>query len=192
MIASRSTPLSSEQIVAAGTRLADREGLAAVSMRRVAAELGAGAMSLYRHVEDKDALIRLMTAAAVDRAPYPHPIPSDWRTAVITAAEIDWDVYQRHPWMIPVVGNPRYYSEGRCLEWMCEALAPLTTDDDLARGFTRTIWSFVQGASLFHIDAECPPDAELSSARERDFRLGLAVVLDGMEACARPGRPLAD
>lgn len=182
MITSRATALSADQIVAAGTSLADRDGLAAVSMRRVAAELGAGAMSLYRHVEDKDALIRLMITAVMDRAPYPRPIPSDWRAAVTVAAEIDWAVYRRHPWTIPVIGNPRYYSDEHCLEWMREALLPLTSDVDLARGLTRTVWSFVQGASLFHIDTQRAPDARDDAARERDFRLGLAVLLDGIAA----------
>ena len=85
MITSRATALSADQIVAAGTSLADRDGLAAVSMRRVAAELGAGAMSLYRHVADKDALIRLMITAVMDRAPYRGRFPptgaprSPWR-----------------------------------------------------------------------------------------------------------------
>src|SRR5437764_8653718 len=46
--------LTSERIVAAGIEIADTEGLAAVSMRRVAGELGVATMSLYRHVEDKD------------------------------------------------------------------------------------------------------------------------------------------
>src|SRR6516162_2662775 len=65
--------LSLERIVAAAVRLADAEGLAAVSMSRVAAELGAAPMSLYRHVTAKDELLTLMLDAAY--GPYPAQPP---------------------------------------------------------------------------------------------------------------------
>src|ERR1700759_2075702 len=54
------TALDREQIVREAIRIADADGLEAVTMRRVAQQLGTGAMSLYRHVPDKDALVSLM------------------------------------------------------------------------------------------------------------------------------------
>src|SRR4051812_37540306 len=77
----RSAPeggLGVEGIVAAGIAVADAEGLAALSMRRVAAELGAAPMSLYRHVADKDALLMAMMDAAISELAFPEP-PEAWR-----------------------------------------------------------------------------------------------------------------
>src|SRR5271169_7023157 len=56
----RRDPISRDAIVAAAIRLLDREGLAALSMRRLADELGAGAASLYWHVGSKDGLLDLV------------------------------------------------------------------------------------------------------------------------------------
>ena len=58
------TGLTKERIVTAATAVADEEGLGALSMRRVALELGVATMSLYRHVQDKDDLLVLMIDAA--------------------------------------------------------------------------------------------------------------------------------
>lgn len=66
-------------IVAAGTVVADAEGLAALSMRRVAAELDAAPMSLYRHVRDKDELLLQMMDAAISEVALPEPRPTGGR-----------------------------------------------------------------------------------------------------------------
>src|SRR3954468_6449687 len=70
--------LGVEAIVAAGVAVADAEGIAALSMRRVAAELGAAPMSLYRHVADKDELLLQMMDAAISEVALPDP-PPGWR-----------------------------------------------------------------------------------------------------------------
>src|SRR4051794_31564525 len=64
-------PLGTAAIVAAGIAVADAEGLAALSMRRVAAELGGAPMSLYRHVRDKDELLLQMMDAAIAEVALP-------------------------------------------------------------------------------------------------------------------------
>src|SRR5215468_4033019 len=68
---------SRAEVTAAAVAIADRDGLEAVSMRRVAAELGTGAASLYRYVETRDELLDLMTDEVA--AEYSLPAPSgDW------------------------------------------------------------------------------------------------------------------
>ena len=71
--------LSLDRIVRAGIEIADRDGLEALSMRRVAAALGAGTMSLYRHVAGKDDLIDLMAEAVLEETAIQTPPPG--RTA---------------------------------------------------------------------------------------------------------------
>jgi AcrR family transcriptional regulator len=66
-------PLSVEAIVDATLELADSDGLAAVTMRAVGARLGVAAMSLYRHVPNKDTLLELMADAVFAELPHPDP-----------------------------------------------------------------------------------------------------------------------
>src|SRR3954454_12810875 len=91
-------PLGTGAIVAAGIAVADAEGLAALSMRRVAAELGGAPMSLYRHVRDKDELLLQMMDAAIAEVALPEP-PDDWRDGLEVAARALWAGFRRHPWL---------------------------------------------------------------------------------------------
>ena len=94
----RRSPLDRSRIVGAALRIADAEGLAAVTMRRVASELRTGAMSLYRHVPGKEALVSLMIDEALgEDAPSGKP-SGDWRSDLRTLASHMWDFMQRHPW----------------------------------------------------------------------------------------------
>jgi AcrR family transcriptional regulator len=89
---------SRAEIVAAAIGIADREGLDAVSMRRVAAELGAGAASLYRYVDTREELLDLMSDAT--GAEYPLPIPNgDWLAGLLAMADQMRAIMRRHPWL---------------------------------------------------------------------------------------------
>lgn len=96
--ATRRSPLDRTRIVRAALRVADAEGLAAVTMRRVATELGTGAMSLYRHVPGKEALVSLMIDEALGEDALPGQPSGDWRGDLRTLASNMWDFMQRHPW----------------------------------------------------------------------------------------------
>jgi AcrR family transcriptional regulator len=75
-------PLTRDAIVDAALALLDREGLAGLSMRRLAQELGAGAASLYWHVRDKEELLSLLLDRIVGEAQIPDPDPANWREQV--------------------------------------------------------------------------------------------------------------
>jgi AcrR family transcriptional regulator len=96
--ATRRSPLDRTRIVRAALRVADAEGLAALTMRRVATELGTGAMSLYRHVPGKEALVSLMIDEALGEDALPGQPSGDWRGDLRTLASTMWDFIQRHPW----------------------------------------------------------------------------------------------
>jgi AcrR family transcriptional regulator len=92
---------SRAEITAAAVALADREGLDAVSMRRLGAELGTGAASLYRYVGHRDDLLDLMTDAA--GAEYAFTAPSgDWLADLIALGEQSRAILRRHPWLAPL------------------------------------------------------------------------------------------
>lgn len=98
--------LDVDRIVATAIRLADADGLPALSMRRVAAELGAGAMSLYTHVPGKAELVALMYDSALGGL-YPEPPSGDWRVRLTAVAQANWDLVVRHPWVATVgTGRP--------------------------------------------------------------------------------------
>jgi AcrR family transcriptional regulator len=94
--------LSVDRIVAAGVALADRDGLDALSMRRVAQELGVGTMSLYRHVPGKAELLDLMFDRVLgETLGKPRP-QGDWRERLRAIAWESWRVYHAHPWMLQI------------------------------------------------------------------------------------------
>jgi AcrR family transcriptional regulator len=121
--------LSLGRIVEAAVRVADTEGLDAVSMGRVAAELGTAPMSLYRHVSAKEELLTLMVDAAWGPAP-DRPVPDgpvpgeDWRAGLARWAWAMRAGARRHPWVvrIPLNGLPIMPNE---VAWFENALACL-------------------------------------------------------------------
>jgi AcrR family transcriptional regulator len=98
--------LTVDRIVAAATELADAEGLAALSMRRVAERLGVGTMSLYTYVPSKAELVDVMYDAACGEVA-PAAVPGGWRVALETIARATRDLYRRHPWMLQVMAMAR-------------------------------------------------------------------------------------
>ncbi|MFF2193037.1 TetR/AcrR family transcriptional regulator [Streptomyces sp. NPDC058157] len=93
---------SRAEITAAAVELADREGLEAVSMRRVASALGTGAASLYRYVATRDDLLDLMTDSTASE--YDLPAPSgDWQADLLLIAHQARDIMRRHPWLPTLV-----------------------------------------------------------------------------------------
>ncbi|MBB5082473.1 TetR/AcrR family transcriptional regulator [Nonomuraea endophytica] len=95
--------LNLERIVRAGIELADAEGLAAVSMRRVAERLGYTTMSLYRHVPGKAELVDLMRDTALGTEPDLGP-PRGWRADTEAWARSGLEFYRRHPWLLESAG----------------------------------------------------------------------------------------
>jgi AcrR family transcriptional regulator len=76
---SRRTAITVEAIVGAAIALMDESGVAGLSMRGVAKQLGTGAASLYAHVSGKDELLELVFDALVGQVPLPEPDPARWR-----------------------------------------------------------------------------------------------------------------
>jgi AcrR family transcriptional regulator len=97
--------LSLERIVEAAVGLADAEGLGAVSMARVAGELGSSPMSLYRYLDAKDELLALMVDTALGPA-LPRPEGEDWRAGLSRWAWGYHDALRRHAWalQVPIAG----------------------------------------------------------------------------------------
>jgi len=98
-----STRLSREGIVAAAIELADRDGLAALSMRRLAQHLGVDAMSIYYHVRDKDTLLATMADAVISKIPIKQNKSDSWPTRLKDLIMAARQTMLNHPWAAKVL-----------------------------------------------------------------------------------------
>lgn len=94
--------LTADAVLRAAVELADREGLDAVSMRRLAEALDAGAMSLYHHVPGKDALLDGMVDVVFAEIDAP-ALDGDWKGALRQRAISTRAALKRHPWAVGVM-----------------------------------------------------------------------------------------
>jgi len=153
--------LTRDRIVATAMAVADVEGLGAVSMRRVATELGVAAMSLYRHVADKDTLVLQMIDAGFGEMNLPSDPPPGWRERLEFAARSLWAMFRRHPWMAQAMSVTRPQLLTSTLaggEWMLAALDGHGLD--LATIFTAhiTLFTYVRGTAA-HLEFEAEAEA---------------------------------
>jgi AcrR family transcriptional regulator len=140
--------LSREKIAAVALTLADREGFAAVSMRRVAQELKVGTMSLYYYVKTKDDLIAVMDDALLGEALLP-TVPKGWQRALTAIARRTLALFMRHPWALAaMLSAPPGLNAMRHMEQCLEALAaaPMTAAQKLT--LLATVDDFVFGYAL--------------------------------------------
>ncbi|MEV0269449.1 TetR/AcrR family transcriptional regulator [Hamadaea sp. NPDC050747] len=119
--------LSARSITALAVGLADREGLHAVTIRRLATEAGVTAMALYPHIGGRAELIELMLdhVAGATYEKVGTPNHSDWRARITAIAEANWTSCQEHPWITDIApGRPvpgpgtssKYEAELRALD----------------------------------------------------------------------------
>jgi len=127
-------PLSRKHVLGAAIAIADVEGLEAVSMRRLAADLGVGPMSLYRHVATKDELVTQMADEVFGESELPVPGPDGWRAKLELISRQQWKLCRRHLWLPRVVSFTRPTLVPNMMahtEWTLRALdglgLPMTT-----------------------------------------------------------------
>ncbi len=196
--------LSPEGIVEAAIGLADAEGLDAVSIRRVAAELDARAMSLYDHFASKRELLAAMTDEGVGEMLASRPLPNDWREAVAVSARKMYAAYARHPWMIFAAAERVGPGPNgvKLAKQMARALATLRLEHGNVWQVQGIVNDYVIGYSFRTVGTVEPEDMEAAFAasdtaefpelaalpdnlRNRSgmerFELGLQTVLDGVE-----------
>jgi AcrR family transcriptional regulator len=99
------SPLSRDRIVRAAIELADADGLEAVSLRKVAAALGAGPMRLYGYLSTKEELLDLMVDAVYGEIPAPESAGGDWRGALRSLAGGVRRTALRHEWFADLLGG---------------------------------------------------------------------------------------
>jgi AcrR family transcriptional regulator len=125
--AARRPRFTRDDIAAAAMSIADQEGLDAVSMRRIAAELGAGTMTLYHYVRTKDEVLTLVVDRLLGEVLLrpDEPMPADWRAALTLIARRTRDALMHHPWILDITDDPFFGPNG--LRHFDELLGALST-----------------------------------------------------------------
>ncbi|WP_326771059.1 TetR/AcrR family transcriptional regulator (plasmid) [Streptomyces sp. NBC_01591] len=191
----RRPSFSREEIIVAAVTLADAEGLEAVTMRRVAAQVGAGAMSLYSYAPDKETLLELMVDHVSGELTVTDPPSGDWRTDLKTIAHLQRAHMLRHPWLPAALSTRRVPGPNTLafLEHALAALQPTGLDGAAKLEVFAQLTAFVAGHVAHEIvqaAASQSPDQVAAEARYL-----AAVAADGRhpelaEALSAPGRPL--
>ncbi|MFG2146678.1 TetR/AcrR family transcriptional regulator [Streptomyces sp. NPDC048696] len=198
--------LSTDRIVTAASALVDAEGLAAVSTRRLAAELGVSGPSLYNHFRTKDEILEAVadaTSAQVDLSMFEPADPRDWRTALHDWAVAYRAVLTRHPNIVPVLahGPGRRPAGLRLADAVFGAMVAAGWPPAQATHIGALMRYFVMGSALGSfaggfVDDESAYDpadyphlgqAHLLAERQEKidegaFETGLRALLDGLSA----------
>jgi len=198
-------PLSRDRIVSTAVELLDAHGLDGLTMRRLADRLGAGVMSLYWHVDNKEDVLDLALDAVLDyRGPPQSDDPQDWRTEIVHMLE-DWRASMlRHPWSTSLL--PRRALGQNILsrlERMSKTLSRAGVADADLNAAIWSLWNYVMGATitrasfgvsdedraaaqqrLEHLSGPYPTIGRSHLLLDEDwdgaFRKGLGFLLDGL------------
>jgi DNA-binding transcriptional regulator YhcF (GntR family) len=159
--------LSRDRIVRAAMEIADAEGIAALSMRRVATDLDVATMSLYRYVHSKDELVVFMIDEAIGEEPFPDSPPKGWRARLELAARTQWKAFRRHRWLGPAMSLTRPQLAPNALtyaEWVMSALEGLGLDPSAVLHAHVMLFSYVRGlATSLEAEAEAERDTGMTS-----------------------------
>jgi AcrR family transcriptional regulator len=208
------TPLSKERVLRAAIELADAEGIEALSMRRLAKELGVEAMSLYNHVANKGEIL----AGIIDLVAGEFDLPSDeddWKIAMRRNAISSRDVLLRHRWATSIWmtqgGGPARLRNG---DWMLRTLREAGFSPELIYHAFHILESYVLGYTLQQLNfpykgeelaglaadflkqipVEDYPDLvehihqhiEPHDEETSGFEMGLDLILDGLDRASAP------
>ena len=201
-------PLSRDQILSAAVELADRDGLDAVSMRRLGRELGVEAMSLYNHLPNKDAILDGLVAHVLAEVDLPRA-GGEWEAELRRCVLSAHEALRRHPWacglvMVPAVGIGALAARIGYIEAMLRTLREAGFTPEQASYAYHALDSHTVGFTMWALGHGVPVDApiadearsmiatgnypylvEHSAVHETesdptDFEFGLDLIFDGL------------
>lgn len=160
--------LTRERMITQAIAIADAEGMAELSMRRLASALGVSTMALYRHVRGKDELTFAMIDSALGELPLPARYPAGgWRPSLELAARLEWAGFKRHPWLAPTMSITRPQmapNAMRLTEWVMGAFDGTRFPLPDRMYVQILLFTFVRGiASALEPEAEALRESGLTS-----------------------------
>ncbi|MET7750241.1 TetR/AcrR family transcriptional regulator [Micromonospora sp. NPDC005367] len=179
----RPAALDIDRVVRTAVALADRDGLAGVTLAKIAKELDVTSMSLYRYVGSKEELLVLMGDEATGPAPDLPTRSDDWRSGLRAWAYALRAVHARHAWLshLPTSGPP---SGPNAISWMdacLRALRDTELDWGTKVGILTLLSGYVRNAAQLSVDlAEGRRDSGLDQPQvEQEYGRALAGLVDG-------------
>ncbi|MFI5890661.1 TetR/AcrR family transcriptional regulator C-terminal domain-containing protein [Actinoplanes sp. NPDC051513] len=177
-----------DRVVRTAIAIADAEGLAGLSMRRLAGELGMPTMSVYRHVADKEELVLLMMDEAMGATPPPSLDPAvvGWRACLEALARLQWDMYRRHKWLAQAVSFTRPLLAPNAMahtEWAMRALDAYGMKPSLQFVAAAMVANYVRGTAV-NLEEEAQAEQETGM----DDAAWMRARFDQLEAVLATGR----
>jgi AcrR family transcriptional regulator len=148
-------PLTKKRVLEKAIAVADKDGIEALSMRKLGQALGVEAMSLYNHVTNKSELVAAMVDSVVDQFELPDDEPR-WDAAIRRCAVRAHELLTEHPWAcslallpsdIHTIGGPRI----RYMEWLLRRLREAGFSPELAYSAYHTLDSHIFGFTLWQL-----------------------------------------
>jgi AcrR family transcriptional regulator len=211
--------LNRQRVLKTAIKLADRDGIESVTMRRLGKQLGVEAMSLYNHVANKDDILEGIADAVMGEIERP-PEDTEWKSALRSNAIAVRDLLVRHPWAsslkIRRMPGPATLHQN---EWVLKTLREAGFSDDLTYHAYHILESYILGFAVQEINFSSLTDEDVSRLAaeflrefpraeypyftehveqhldphpgdEGGFELGLDLILDGLERVRRSRRPI--
>jgi len=184
----RQARFTRRDLARAAVALVDAEGAEALSMRRLAQELGAGTMTLYHYVRNKDELLALVGDEVMAEVLVPDvtALPEDWVEAMVVIATRTRDAMRRHPWMFELNLDPGFGpSSVRHIDQTLFALRSLDADLDVKVDVVLAVDEYVMGYCLQERGAlgpGQPPMADLVAYATELVSAGGYPTLEGLLA----------
>jgi AcrR family transcriptional regulator len=163
------------RVIRTAIELADADGLAELSMRRIGERLGVATMTPYRYVGSRADLETMMADAVFAEHPPPRSPDGQWRERLELLCRLQWELYRRHPWLAGTVSfaeSPLSTHVAAHTAWATRAMSDGGTSADTAAQVAATAADFVRGTALSDEDTAL-------------FEFGLQRLLNGIAALVR-------
>jgi AcrR family transcriptional regulator len=162
-------------VLGTAIELADADGIEALSMRRLAQELGVEAMSLYHHVANKAEILDAIVDMVVGEFELPPP-DAEWKSAIRTAAVSAHAILVRHPWSAPLVlsGSGVSMARLRYMEGILGTLRRAGFSADMTDHAYHALDSHIMGFTLWQVGMNLGSEDDLK-AMAGEFLAQLSV-----------------
>jgi AcrR family transcriptional regulator len=160
--------LSRERVLRTAIDLADRHGIGALTMRRLAQELGIEAMSLYHYVAGKDDILAGMVDQITSEIPLPDPA-GDWKGAIRRTAIAEFEILSQHPWAASTTLSVKQTSQHRIryMDWMLGTLRQAGFSEDVTDLGYHALESHIMGFTLWVVGMNLGTQDELAATATR-------------------------
>ncbi|MEO3867805.1 TetR/AcrR family transcriptional regulator [Nonomuraea sp. B12E4] len=185
--ARRGTPLTLQEISATAVRMVDEGGVEALSMRKLAAELDVNPMSLYHHVESKDALLELLCDTVADRMRMPPDDGSPWQEQLRALAVAYYQHAQDHRAMWGYIHeHPELVADRRQVVWqtLYRIMRLAGVPEPELRRTSDVLHAFVSGFIYAEVQGHFSDDPEEIA---RMFDTAIDVIIHGLQGGSRTG-----